>query len=515
MAYRKTSEQQTKLAQTFIAKNKDKWKEYTLLGEYKNKESKVHIRHNACGYDWYPIANNFTRGHGCPKCGRKIVSKKLATQKAGLFQKFLSEHSDEYTMLGGYVNQRTYVLLLHTTCGTTFRFLPSRIWPAVHASKTRCLCPVCNREKVSGLFVYDLAQANKRLADINPEYEFITYDGAKNLAKIKHKVCEHEFDGKAAYFITGHGHCPKCTTSTSKSEREIYAWVKSVCPQAEQTVHNIEGVTEADILVRDKKVAIEYNGHWWHSLQALTRPDSKTNKPRMTPAQAKKYHYMKSYNCEQQGIRLIHIWDYEWADPRKQKVLKNIILGALGMLKERYYARECEIHRYDMGGPRWSEVNKFFAENNIQGCRGGRFAYMLEKDGRFLMGYKFGRPSGGRAKKLYEYEMARGASAPGVQVIGGASRLWKHFVDEVKPKSVVYYIDYNYFDGRSVEKLGGKFVTSQPGVKNYWVKEKGVKNREPAHHKKVQEAIAKGEVLELWNAGTKTYAFDFPDNYTQ
>lgn len=304
-------------------------------------------------------------------------------------------------------------------------------------------------------------------------------------------------------------HFGQCPTHISKEEREIYNWIRQYRPQIRATSKKVVGVSEIDILDEERKVGIEFNGHWWHSFQCMTRPDAKTGKIRMTGPQAKNFHYNKSRACEEQGIRLIHIWDYEWADARKQKVLKNIILGALGMLPERYYARQCEVKRYDRGCQRWQELNRFFAENNIQGNRGGTIVFTLERNGRILMAYKFGRPSGGLAKKKYQYEMVRGASAPGVQVVGGASRLWRHFIREIRPRSVVYYVDYNYFDGRSVEQLGGTLISAQPGVKNYWVKTGEVKNREPKKHKEIKEAIARGEILELWNAGTKTYSFFF------
>ena len=451
---------------------------------------------------------NFRSGHGCPKCGRKATAEALKKHKGNKFLDIIKNSKGEYELRSEYINYRTPVSVFHRSCGRIFSRVPNTV---VGKGFTGELCTLCNHDKDTSRKTYSLEDANKRLAEVNPEYEFITYSGAGYKARVRHKICGLEFDvDKASYFILGDGHCEKCTTNISKPEREVYEWVKTLCPDAEQSVRNVPNVSEIDVLVRSKGVGVEFNGHWWHSVQCLTRKDEKTGRSRMTYAEAKKFHYLKSFWAEKAGIRLIHIWDYEWADEKKQKVLKNIILGALGMLPERYYARNTVCNHYERGCARWAELGEFFENNNIQGNRGGSHVFTLEdEDGRVLMAYKFGRPSGGRAKKLYEYEMVRGASAPGVQVVGGASKLWKHFLDTLHPHSVVYYIDYNYFDGRSVEKLGGKFITSQPGVKNYWVKTKEAKNREPRRHKEVKEAIEKGEALEMWNAGTKTYAFQF------
>lgn len=508
MTYTKKPERYEKLKQTFIDKCAERWNEYELLGEYQNKDTKILFRHKTCGNEFLMSPHNFKGGHGCPKCALKQKAESLKKAKGNKFLGIINNSNGEYELRSEYVNYRTPVSVFHKKCGRTFSRIPNTILTGSYSGE---LCSLCARDTDTKNKTYSLEEANERLSSINSEYEFVTYSGASHKAEVRHKVCGHKFDvKKAGPFILGDGHCPKCTTNISKVEREIYEWVKTLCPNAEQSVRDVPNVSEIDVLIRDKGVGIEYNGHWWHSVQCLTRIDEKTGKPRMTYAEAKKFHYLKSFWAEKASIRLIHIWDYEWADERKQRVLKNIILGALGMLPERYYARNTICKHYEQGCTRWKELGEFFENNNIQGNRGGSHVFTLEdKDGRILMAYKFGRPSGGRAKKLYEYEMVRGASAPGVQVVGGASKLWKHFVDTLHPNSVVYYIDYNYFDGKSVEKLGGKFVISQPGVKNYWVDTEEVKNREPARHAEVKKAIEEGKVLEMWNAGTKTYAFQF------
>lgn len=507
MAYVRKKERYEKLKADFLKKAAPYLSEYELLGEYINKDTKTLFRHKVCGNEFMMAPHNFKAGHGCPKCALEKKAESLRRTKGSKLIDFINAHPDEYTLQGRYINVRTPINVLHKTCGRVFTRIPSTFY---NTGFTGELCTLCAREKDAKEKRISLEEANARLKIKNPEYEFLSYAGAHKQATVKHSPCGYVFDQEAYYLLVGNGHCPKCTTNISRQEKEIYKWLVELGVDVEQCAHDVPNVSEVDLLIRDKSVGIEFNGHWWHSVQCMTRPDPKTGKPRMSYAEAKKYHYLKSFWCEKAGVRLIHIWDYEWADERKRKVLKNIILGALGMLPERYFARKTTVHHYERGCARWHELCQFFAENNIQGDRGGSHVFTLENDdGRVLMAYKFGRPSGGRAKKLYEYEMVRGASAPGVQVVGGASKLWKHFVDEMRPNSVVYYIDYNYFDGKSVEKLGGKFLTSQPGVKNYWIESGEVKNREPSRHKEVKQAIEDGKCLELWNAGTKTYVFNY------
>jgi hypothetical protein len=61
----------------------------------------------------------------------------------------------------------------------------------------------------------------------------------------------------------------------------------------------------------DLKLAIEYNGKWYHSVNAGTPKD---------------YHLHKSLLCRDKGIRLIHIYEFEDIDKQKF-LLKELILG--------------------------------------------------------------------------------------------------------------------------------------------------------------------------------------------
>ena len=107
---------------------------------------------------------------------------------------------------------------------------------------------------------------------------------------------------------------------------------------------------ELDIYIPDKKVAIECNGIYWHSSKVISD---------------NKYHYNKSKLCEEKGIRLIHIFEYEWYNQRQQPILKNIIKNALGINEYKLYARKLKIEIRSS-----ASMKDFFNKNNIQGFRG-------------------------------------------------------------------------------------------------------------------------------------------------
>lgn len=250
---------------------------------------------------------------------------------------------------------------------------------------------------------------------------------------------------------------------------------------------------EVDFYISEAKVAIECNGYYWHSARVL---------------KDKNYHYNKTKSCEEKGIRLIHIWQYEWENERQRPILKNIILNACKKLdsSKRIYARKCEIRIL----PALS-IKNFFLENNIQGYRNAKDAICLFYNNELVMSYALGPAFLSRGK--YDIEVARGATKLGYQVIGGASKLWKYITKTYMPekgyKSCIYYIDYNYFSGNSLKNMEGlKFLSSQISFKNYWVKEKKIKNRDPKNNSLIKSLVEKGDVDIYWNVGTKTYVYE-------
>lgn len=64
---------------------------------------------------------------------------------------------------------------------------------------------------------------------------------------------------------------------------------------------------ELDLYSPEYKIAIEYNGDYWHSEKFRD----------------KEYHEMKTKLCEQKGIKLIHIWEHDWMDLNSRQDIIN------------------------------------------------------------------------------------------------------------------------------------------------------------------------------------------------
>lgn len=320
---------------------------------------------------------------------------------------------------------------------------------------------------------------------VKGEYTLLSnYTQASDYITVKHNTCGYIWNVQSRQFMHG-SRCPLCAKSISHQEKEVLEFVKSIYKG--NIIENTRSVIypyELDIYIPEYHLAIEYNGLYWHSDKYK---DST-------------YHYNKSKLCEENGIRLIHIFEYEWNNERQRPILENIISGALG-LNNRIYARKCRCVIKES-----REMKDFFNKNNIQGFRGGKFAICLEYNNKIVMSYIFGKAYFGKGK--YEYEVIRGATTLGITVIGGASKIWKYFIDNYKPNSCVYYVDYNYFNGNSLlNLLGMKFIKTQLGFKNYYVLENKIKNRDPLDNKRIKELYESGDIIKIYNAGTKVYVW--------
>lgn len=139
--------------------------------------------------------------------------------------------------------------------------------------------------------------------------------------------------------------------TTTNFEINVFKFIRSLYEgDIVQNDRSIINPLELDIYIPNKKVAIECNGIYWHSSKVI---------------QDSKYHYNKSKLCEEKGIRLIHIFEYEWYNERQQPILKNIIKNALGINEHKLYARKLDIEIRTS-----ASMRDFFNHNNIQGFRG-------------------------------------------------------------------------------------------------------------------------------------------------
>ena len=190
-------------------------------------------------------------------------------------------------------------------------------------------------------------------------------------------------------------------------------------------------------------MAIEFNGNYYHS----------------SFYKDKNYHYDKSRLCEEKGIRLIHIWEYEWVD----KEMKIKLLNLISNTKIKIYARNCKIKEVSK-----KECDDFLNLYHLQNsCRGQKICYGLYYNNQLVQIMTFGKP---RYNKNYEYELLRLCSHKDYKIVGGSERLFKHFLKEINPQSIISYCDYSKFSGEVYERLDMKLIkVSSPN--KIWIRD--------------------------------------------
>ena len=144
------------------------------------------------------------------------------------------------------------------------------------------------------------------------------------------------------------GHTPRCKicypllNGFSKGEKEVVEFCKIYYPDLIENDRTQISPLELDIYIPELKLAIEYNGLFWHSEE---------NK-------SKNYHYNKYLLCKEKGIQLIQIFEDEWEN--KQEIIKNLLLNKFGKLLNEINIEDCIIKEIDS-----YEAQYFLLNNSV------------------------------------------------------------------------------------------------------------------------------------------------------
>ena len=252
--------------------------------------------------------------------------------------------------------------------------------------------------------------------------------------EIIHNICDKSFviNGNSLLSRLNNNveiciHCNPIDNFSSHKEIQLQRFIRSICNKEIQiSVRSIIPPYELDIYIPELKLAFEFNGNYWHS---------EANKN-------KNYHKHKSDLCDQQGIKLIHVWEHDWIN--KQEIIKSTISGYLGRYK-RISAKKCEIIELKA-----VTCREFINNNHLQGFVGATIYYGLMYNNELVSIISF-------QKKKDHWEISRFCAKLNLSIIGGIERLWKHFLrnNEVVGKITVYG-NRDYFTGKIYERLGFK-----------------------------------------------------------
>lgn len=290
---------------------------------------------------------------------------------------------------------------------------------------------VKEKTKQTNLERYGFAYINQRhysklakeiLFDIEKFKSFLEQHGVKNMALLL-ETSESNIYVKHLNFGLN-----IISASSSSYESEIATWLLSHNIEFIQNSKKIISPLELDFYLPNQKVAIEFNGLYWHS---------------EIECKNKNYHFDKMQRCNKLGIRLIHIFEDEWRN--KREVCLDVLSRILNIKMIHVAARKCQIKELTN-----KDSREFLENNHLQGYASATINLGMFYENNLIQLLTFRKP---RYNKNIQWENVRCCNKIGYQIIGGVGKLWTYFLRKYNPESVVSYCDLRWFTGETYKKL--------------------------------------------------------------
>lgn len=235
------------------------------------------------------------------------------------------------------------------------------------------------------------------------------------------------------------------TNYSSKAEQEIYDFINEHYKGIVERNFRKYG-SELDLFIPEFNLGIEFNGLYWHSEKYLDV----------------NYHYDKWKTYHDNDIKLLTIWSDEWEF--KKDIVKSMILNALGV------SNKGDARKYKIKEISAKEAKMFLQNNHIQGvCNSSIRIALVDDNDKIFSLMTFGKKRkivNHKSQQDNEYELLRFCNVLNYNVRGAASKLFKYFLDNYSPSSVLSFSSLDIGYGKVYEKLGFE-CKGHTGI-NYW-----------------------------------------------
>jgi very-short-patch-repair endonuclease len=433
---------------------------------YNGFKTKITYKCPSCGCEKSSTYENIKDGQHllCVSC----ASKKSLTQSQEIAEKRLSDIGIKFKPFE-YIGTRGKII---TQCPICEEWKESTYNDIINKNSVNC--KKCSNKQNTPYKTLTQSVVEERLRDINVDFNNFEYNGIATKIECVCPICNEPFTTTYEY-IYGKGSkiCRRCQYLTSTDENELKDFIKSLGFEIEENKRIAK--KEIDIFIPSLNIGFEYNGTYYHNDKQKHR----------------KYHYEKTSLCHDNGIRLIHIWDYEWLNNNHQ--IKSYIKAQLGLCEHRIYARNCEIREISL-----KEVITLL-DYHQQKITTAKHYIGLFHNNELVLTMLFGYPY---HKNVAEWEVKREICKEGYLIIGGKSKVFNYFVRKYSPKSVVSYVDRNKFTGKSYQIMG--FTLHHIiNERSDWVEPKTLKfiKRSPAIHKKMKELYDNNKMYRIYDSG--------------
>lgn len=321
-----------------------------------------------------------------------------------------------------------------------------------------------------------------------------TYVNAKTPIKLFCTTHSVEFFATPDNLLNKASNCPNCSSHSSSPEALIAQMVKEWGFTVERH-KRLPSKKHIDIYIPERLIGIEYNGLYWHS-------------DRM--GKNRNYHLQKLTDANNQGIRLITVFEDEWNN--NQKIVENKLKSILGCCDlEKLSARQCSVRTISQDA-----AKLFLNQYHIQGNGPGRLCYGLFHDTELVAVMKFIQT--GQVFTLNRY-------ATSASVRGGFSKILSYFRTNNVWQKIITFADRRWSEGKLYQQVG--FVCDAVLPQDYaYVYQSQRVHKFNFRHKNLpkilgekydpalseRENMAKSKYARIWNCGLLRFVMENPVN---
>ena len=273
---------------------------------------------------------------------------------------------------------------------------------------------------------------NRFAGKIEPLFTQDEYEGINSKKVYKWKCCKCGNQFQQKLYTTdideNERYLPRCLkcypymTGKSKEQKEVVDFIKSFYNgEIIENDRNLIFPYELDVLIPEYKLAVQFDGLYWHI------------------DKDKYYHFNKTEECWKKGYRLIHIFENQWL--YKQEIVKSIIKSNLNTYEYKVDAETCnlkEVNKHD--------TDDFLQNNHIFGKTQFDMSYGLYYNSKLVS-----------IITCFNGVLTRFGNKLGYYVVGGLSRL----VNALKcnyNENIKVYIDRRYFNGDEFKEIEFRLI---------------------------------------------------------
>jgi len=380
--------------------------------------------------DFPQKASDHLKPSGCPKCSREKAVDKIRIPLEEAIRRSKEAHGDKYDYSLLKYDKVTDIVQIGCP---KHGFFPVAL--NTHYSGVECKDCSIERQTTNKFDDVEDFVRKANLAHNNFfDYSKVVYTDSTTNVVI---TCpDHGDFPQMPYNHIQEQGCSKCYSNVSKKETAVLDFISSHI-EAEGTNRQFINNKEIDIVVPSKKLAIEFDGLYYHSEKFID----------------KKYHLEKTQECNKIGYSLVHIFEDEW--DKKPEIVKSRLLNLIGKTSNKIFARKTVIKEVSS-----KDSREFLQRCHIQGNVNGIIRLGLYYEDKLVSLMTFGalRATLRQEKKEGSFELLRFCNELNTTVVGGASKLFKHFLNNYKTKEIISYADRRWSEGNLYEQLGFDFI---------------------------------------------------------